>query len=142
MSSLIEERVEFVKGLIGKPWQANAKGPEAYDCWHLVRYVLSEYFKKEVPDIQVPENPTWPWMIETFRSHSERRRWKEVQGLLLVPDGSICLMARHNNPAHCGVVFKPEMMILHCDQKSGVVFQDTIDLKMEGWAKLRFYVPE
>lgn len=137
-------RVEFISSLIGKPWKANAKGPEEFDCWHLTKYVLQEFFDRQVPDVDVPEKPTWPWMISQFREHTERERWSEVVtpmgGLLVVPDGSICLMARSNNPAHCGVLFRPEDKILHCAQHAGVVFQDCMDLKMEGWAKLRFFV--
>lgn len=134
-------RIEFLNDLIGRPWQANAKGPEAFDCWHLCRYVLSELFKKEVPTVEVPESPTWPWMIQTFREHAELGNWKELKGMVTIPDGAICLMARHESPAHCGIFFRDELSVLHCDQRAGVVFQNLIDIRSEGWAKLRFFVP-
>jgi hypothetical protein len=138
-------RQEFITSLIGKPWQANAKGPDSYDCWHLATHVQKELFHRNAPHIQVPEVPTWPWMISQFRFHPELRNWKEIpnnQTLLYDGlDGAIVLMARHSNPAHCGVLLAKEGAILHCDQRSGVVFQEPMDLKMEGWAKLRFFVP-
>src|SRR6187399_3217256 len=33
------QRVD-VNDLIGKPWRLGARGPDAYDCWGLVREVL------------------------------------------------------------------------------------------------------
>jgi cell wall-associated NlpC family hydrolase len=40
----------WVSGWIGLPWADRGRGPQAYDCWGLVRAVLAEQFALEVPD--------------------------------------------------------------------------------------------
>lgn len=135
----------FISELIGKPWQANAKGPNAFDCWHLAVYVERYLFGRIAPEVVVPEHPTWPWMISQFKSHPELANWVELlqpaTGQLMVSDGAIVLMARNTQPAHCGVYLSKEGGVLHCDERDGVVFQDVLSLKCNSWAKLRFYEP-
>lgn len=140
---MVKDRQEFISSLIGRPWEANAKGPEAFDCWHCAQYVKRNLFNDPIPNIEVPDNPTWKWMIQQFRDHPENREWQEQpqppNGLLLALDGSLVLMARLTRPAHIGVLFMPEKMILHCDQEHGVVYQDMLTIRTNGWTKLRFY---
>ncbi len=139
------ERLLFLTGLIGRPWRANAKGPDAYDCWHLACYVEYMLFDRYSPTVEVPDNPTWPWMVEQFKSHPELKNWKELKqplnGLLNAADGSIVLMARNKQPAHCGVYLEEERAVIHCDQRDGVCLQDILTLKGSSWSKLRFYEP-
>ena len=44
-----------VNDLIGKPWQRDARGPEAYDCWGLTRAILL----RMRPDAVLPD-----WQVE------------------------------------------------------------------------------
>lgn len=40
-----------VSDLIGKPWRLGARGPDAYDCWGLVREILQRMHPAEpLPD--------------------------------------------------------------------------------------------
>lgn len=138
-------RIEFVNGLLGKPWMANGTGPEFWDCYHLARHVQSEMFGRELPLINLPENPTWSWMLETIERHPERRLWVEVMGKtpsLTARDGAIVLMARHSRPAHVGVWFSAERRVLHADQDCGVVFEDIATLLQKAWRKLIFLQPK
>lgn len=138
-------RLQILQGLIGKPWVANAKGPDAYDCWHLAKHVQEVLFARSVPVVVVPDTPTWPWMIEQFTQHEELQNWVEVPyesgGIVRANDGAIVLMARHRQPAHCGVWLKQERGVLHCVEPDGVTFMDLVSLRYTGWAKLRFYEP-
>lgn len=137
------DRVEFLSELIGKPWKAGAHGPDAFDCWHLCQYVKRNLFQGDLPDIDVPRVPTWPWIIEQFKTNEELKNWKDTKYdptmPITFPDGTIVLMSRLNQPAHAGIWFRPEMKILHCAEDLGVMFQDVLSLKVDGWAKLRFY---
>lgn len=138
-------RQEFLTDLIGRPWQANAKGPEAFDCWHLAIHVQFWLFGRRPPHIEVPDEPTWPWMIEQFKSHQELSRWVEIlqpnNGLINVSDGAMVLMARNTQPAHCGVYLTKERAVIHADRRDGVCLQDLLTLRGSSWAKLRFYEP-
>ncbi len=137
------DRNEFLSSLIGKPWRANAEGPDAFDCWHLAKYVMEKLYRIEIPHIEVPSNPDWKWMIEQFTNHDYKKQWNEIEqpknGLLKASDGALCLMARFSQPAHIGVLCLPEKRVIHCDQRDGVIFQDLLTLRTSGWARLRFY---
>lgn len=138
-------KIAILNNLIGKPYEKNAKGPEAFDCWHLAAYVQGTLFGRNAPHIEIPEDANIPWMIRQFKSHPELNNWVEIiqpnNGLTNVADGAIVLMARNKQPAHCGVYFAEEGSVLHADERDGVVFQDLITLKANSWAKLHFYVP-
>ena len=137
------DRNKFLSDMIGKPWKGGARGPDEFDCWHCAQYVKDKLFDDPIPDIDVPEHPNWKWMISQFKSHPENAQWQEQpqpsNGLLQAVDGSLVLMARLTQPAHIGVLFMPEKMVLHCDQLAGVVFQDLLTIRTNGWTRLRFY---
>jgi len=139
-------RKEFVTSLIGKPFRKNAKGPDAFDCWHLAIYVQYHLFGRVSPQIDVPEHASWGWMIEQFTTHRELENWVEVlqpaNGLVTASDGAMVLMARNRQPAHCGVYLRPERKILHADEESeSVVLQSVPMLKSLSWSRLRYYEP-
>lgn len=138
-------RTEFLTDIIGKPWRANAKGPDAFDCWHLAIYVQFYLFGRRAPAIEVPPEPTWPWMISQFKTHPELTRWVEVlqpsNGLVKASDGAMVLMARNTQPAHIGVWLSKERGVIHADMRDGVCLQDLLTLRGCSWAKLRFFEP-
>lgn len=134
-------RYQFVNSLLGKPWQANGRGPDAWDCYHLARFVQRELFGRELAAIELPHDPTWQWMLHAVATHPERQLWQEVEGAmpsLRAGDGAIVLMARRKRPAHVGVWFSEERCVLHADQDEGVVFQDLATLHAKAWKKLIF----
>ena len=131
--------------LIGKRWAANGRGPNEFDCWHLARHIQRELFGRELPSVDVPTDPGWVWMLQTISAHPERGRWREraqPHGVIVAGDGALVLMARVQRAAHIGVWLLPEQGIIHCDQTSGVIFEDAGTLRATGWRKLRFYEPK
>jgi hypothetical protein len=50
-------------------------------------------------------------------------------------------MARVKRAAHVGVWLLPEQGVMHCDQVSGVMFEDAATLRASGWRKLTFFEP-
>lgn len=138
-------RTLFLQTLIGKPYRKNAKGPEAYDCWHVAVHIQDVMFGRHAPPIEIPENANIPWMIHQFKTHEELKNWVEVlqpaTGIITAEEGSMVLMARNKQPAHCGVYFAKESSVLHADEKDGVVFQDLVTLRANSWSRLKFYTP-
>lgn len=136
-------RADILCGFLGKPWVANAKGPDAYDCWHLAVAVSGALFGRVLPEVVVPAQPTWAWMIGAIEHHPERARWALVRedrmGLITAGDGAVVLMARRDRPAHIGVWLGPERVVVHADPNYGVVCDSPVDLRAKGWVKLRFY---
>src|SRR4051794_1373074 len=113
-------REDYLNSLIGKPWKANAKGPDEFDCWHLCANVRLVLFSHHLPDVPVPQNPSWKWLVGAFEAHPERKNWQLVEpnaaGFVDAADGSIVLMARSDRPAHAGIWLMPENRVLHADQ--------------------------
>jgi cell wall-associated NlpC family hydrolase len=141
----VTARADTLCSFLGKPWVANAKGPDAYDCWHLAVAVSRELFGRTLPDIAVPVAPSWAWMIDSIERHPERARWQEARvcpaGLVTAEDGAVVLMARREHPAHIGVWLAAERCIIHVDPSFGVVCDSPLDLRTKGWTRLRFYQP-
>ena len=142
---MVDVRIKFIESLIGIPYSKNAKGPDAYDCWHLTVHVEKVMFNRMAPYVDVPETANWGWMVEQFKSHPELENWVELlqpaNGLINASDGAVVLMARNKQPAHCGVFLLRERGVIHADENDGVVFQDIPTLRANSWARLRFYEP-
>lgn len=134
---------EFIRGLIGRPWEANAEGPDAFDCYGLVRYVQRELFGRDLPSVHTVEPYTWRGMIDAIASHPERARWREVeqQQRTLMPDGAVVLLASVRMPAHMGVWFRGFGSILHADRPLGVAFQTFAEMRALGWHRALFMEP-
>jgi cell wall-associated NlpC family hydrolase len=141
----VSDRTAFLRGLIGKRWAAGGCGPEAFDCWHLARHIQRELFDRELPSISVPDDPGWAWLLETIAAHPERAQWVEqptLNGHLInACDGALVLMARAQRAAHVGVWLAPERGVIHCNQPSGVKFEDAAVLRASGWRRLMFFEP-
>lgn len=153
-AAAMTERTSFLRSLIGLPWIANAKGPAAFDCWHLAVHVERVLFGRALPEVKVPDDPTWAWLMERIETHPERAHWSPLpdrpMGLVSADDGAIVLMARSDRPAHCGVWLVPERRVIHAMPPAraraarincGVMFDDLSTLKTSGWRRLRFYQP-
>ena len=83
-------------------------------------------------------------MLETIAAHHEHANWVQRltgNGLISASDGALVLMARSQRAAHIGVWLQPEQGVIHCDQTSGVMFEDAATLRASGWRKLMFYEP-
>lgn len=137
-------REQVLAELIGLPWRANARGPDAYDCWHLARHLQHTLFSRDLPSVAVPDHPDWRWMIAAIDQHPERKQWHEIpqtNGLITAADGALVLMARSDQSAHIGLWLVPERRIIHCDQGTGVVMEAPSMLRAGGWRTLRFFEP-
>lgn len=121
---------------IGKPWKKGAIGPDAYDCWGLVKTVLQRHYHTHVPLIILAEN-NLKTLLEAFVAHPERRRWIPAQKPF---DGDVVLLRQSRYPCHVGLWLDVDGGgILHAHQGAGVVFQKEQDLKVMGWSIEGFY---
>ena len=129
-------RAQFLCDLVGKPYKPNAKGPNEYDCWSLVKSVRWALFEDTLPDFDVPSDPSLLWLARTFEHNEERKRWVQVDKL---KDGSLVLMSRASRAVHVGIWLSLERGVLHAIEGDGVVFQDLLVLKASGWGNLRYF---
>lgn len=122
---------------IGIPWERNAQGPEAFDCWGFFRHVQHERFGVDVPDIgEVPNNLRA--VMEILGGHPERENWARVD---TPQEGDAVLMARSQHPAHIGIWIRANGTsgVLHCMQGAGVVYSAPAALRVAGWGGLTYY---
>jgi cell wall-associated NlpC family hydrolase len=129
------ERTQYLCGLIGRPYQYNAKGPEAFDCWHLVRDVRGNLYRDVLPEYDIPDEPSLLWMAKAFRDEPERLKWQEISD---PKDGSLVLMSRATSAVHVGIFIR-EGGVLHTTKEHGVLLQDITTLRASGWGNLRFF---
>jgi hypothetical protein len=143
-------RRAFLTGLIGTSWKDRGM------CWGLARHVQWHLFGRMLPEVVVPPDATWRWMIDAIDGNGERARWRKVPadsvGTIRAGDGAIVLMARREQPAHIGLWLKPEGGVIHAPtttRRSGVrveavvnaVLETPAQLRVAGWTRLICYEP-
>lgn len=122
--------------LIGTRWERGAQGPDAFDCWSFVRFVLGQHYRIEVPAISVPTDLRSA--SRELASSEELHKWRQVDRMA---EGQIVMMARKTVPVHIGLAVSDgrKLGVLHCAQPSGVLFQDEQGLRAAGWGRLTHY---
>ena len=128
--------MHWAEKYVGRPWVAGGRGPDAFDCWGLFRWIQRHHYGCEVPEVPVDAGDL-RGIVQTFNGHPERRRWERVH----VPcDGDGVLMRRSRHPVHVGIWLDVDGGgVLHCAQGIGVVFQKSADLVLGGWRIEGFY---
>ena len=123
-------------GLIGLPWIAGARGPEAYDCWGLFLAVQRQHFGRVLPEIPV-DALNLRAVLDAFNGHPERQRWQPVSR---AEEGDAVLMRQSRYPVHIGVWLDIDGGgVLHAVRHAGVVFQTLAALDAHGWRIEGFY---
>lgn len=126
--------MSWVMDYLGKPWQAGAQGPEAYDCWGLFRAVQREQFGVEVPVIIAPDYDDPRQLAALFREHDERARWQPVE----VPQHGDAVIVR--SPLHIGVWLDYDGGgVLHSHRGAGVVFTRDAVWQLSGFGRREYY---
>lgn len=129
--------MHWAADLIGKRYAVGAQGPDAFDCWGLVRYVLEHHYGIAVPEFDVPPD-NWVEANTLMTSAAELANWRNVPAMA---DGQVVMMARRRHPVHIGlaVVANGRLGVLHCAQPAGVLFQALPGLQAAGWGRLTHY---
>jgi hypothetical protein len=121
---------DYIRNLIGSPWIAGARGPEAYDCWGLFLEVQRTQFNRELPEIPV-DALNVKEVLHAFSHHPERQRWQKVKQPV---EGDAILMRQARYPVHIGVWLDIDSGgVLHAVQHAGVVYQTPKALEAHGW---------
>lgn len=121
---------------IGLPWESGAQGPDAFDCWALVRHVQREHYGRELPVIDVDAHDLAA-VHAAFASHPERARWRRVDA---PQDGDCVQVWRGNEIDHVGIYLDiDDGRVLHAAQRAGVICTALPVLKRLGWHSVEFY---
>jgi len=82
--------------LIGVPWAPRAAGPQAFDCWGLVRHVFSTRHAIDLPMLAVGESDNAPAIVQVVQASG----WRPVQAPAQADD---VLLMRGPAGRHVGV---------------------------------------
>jgi cell wall-associated NlpC family hydrolase len=99
-------------GYVGLPWVPGADGPDAFDCWGLVRHVQRAHYGRDLPRlvVDVRETPREQW--GELRSLVQHSPWRQVHDAW--SDGDILVMLNAAGLPHVGVVVARERLcVLH-----------------------------
>jgi len=126
----LSTRTSALSTLIGLPWVAGARGPDAYDCWGLFLAVQRQYFGRDLPEIPV-DALNLRAVLDAFTAHPERQRWQPVSA---AEEGDAVLMRQSRYPVHIGAWLDIDGGgVLHAVRHAGVVFQTLAALNAHGW---------
>lgn len=127
----------LVAGLIGKPWAAHARGPDAFDCWGLAAHVEAALWGRVLPWSEADGPEGLREIIDAIRSSDLQRRWLPVRD---PRPGDLVLMAAGLWPNHVGVWIEagPGLTgILHATRDGGVMLQSLAQARAD-WARVEF----
>ena len=123
----------MIEAYIGKPWQSGAQGPDAFDCYGLVRAVLRECCGVDAPLVAFDASRS----ADCLRTVEEQRRrhvWREIAA---PQPWAVALMSHGRRPHHVGIAL-PDGSLLHSMEGAGVVRQTLPALRMHGWNVLQW----
>jgi cell wall-associated NlpC family hydrolase len=124
---------EFFKSVIGYPWANGANGPEAYDCWGLVRAYYREVRDVHLPVVAVDATRAFA-VAHAFAGHAELGNWEPVE---FPSEGCAVLMGQARRPHHVGLWLGGG--VLHSSEGCGVTYVNNLMLKHSGWNVLGSY---
>lgn len=112
---------------IGKPWANGATGPDAYDCFGVVKAVYLDRLRLTVQTVDV--NALQPLAVARAMRDYDYSGWEQVAA----PENEfdVIEMSMNRKPHHVGVFV--DGGVLTSVEGSGVIFQTLGSLKRHGW---------
>lgn len=129
--------IESFTYLLGKPWVSGADGPEAFDCWGLVKYVYRENLGIELPELVGISRKS---LLDISRNINEEvaHTWEELHEPL-----HLCGVSMGGNlrPYHVGLWVDDGAStgVLHAHNSHGVMFQSLQSIKNSGMQHVAFF---
>lgn len=122
---------------LGKPWQVAPTPPDSFNCGELVRHIYREKQGIEMAPIEADASD--------LRQCVEGMDYQPYR-LIRLPEGElvreldVVFMARNRHDDHCGLAVETGegIMVLHCQQGSGVLLDSAFDLKSRGYRRLKW----
>jgi hypothetical protein len=122
---------------VGRPWLSGGRGPEAFDCWGLVRWIVHEELHRDwLPEYQIlPEQR--PQVISAMTQAEVSGEWRR---LATPRDGAAVGLSKvRHKTQHVGLFAAVDGgLVLHATE-FGVLAQSLSRLQMEGWTYINFY---
>lgn len=124
---------------IGKPWVSGARGPEAFDCWGLLRWIYSVHYGVELPlfpgvDATNPLAVGHAMSAELGRPCSP---WERIERPI---EGCGVAMGAGKRFHHVGVWLEADGgLVLHAARKRNVTAQGLSSLRNSGISNIAYF---
>ena len=126
----------FARQYMGRPWVNGGQGPDGFDCWGLVRYVLARHFNILAPTVDIDADNLKACAL-ALDSGKRDNKWLETADPV---EGDVALMAHARYPSHVGIWLDVDGGgILHCLRGAGVVYSTPVKLRLSGWGRIEYY---
>lgn len=122
---------EFFKSVIGRPYTLGAAGPDAFDCWGLVRHYYAAMRGVQLPVVDAERTLA---IARAFAGNAERDNWVEVWH---PAEGDAVLMGQARRPHHVGLWLGGG--VLHAVEGAGVIYTTAPMLRHGGWNVIGYY---
>lgn len=117
----------WAEDYIGKPWANGATGPDAYDCFGVVRAVYLDQLGIYIPPVNV--DALQPLAVARAMRDYDYSDWDQVAEPSNEFD--VVEMSLNSKPHHVGVFV--DGGVLTSVEGSGVIYQSLVSLKRHGW---------
>jgi cell wall-associated NlpC family hydrolase len=123
--------------LIGLSYRRGACGPDAFDCWGLVRHVFAVRWGIDMPVVAVGDGSADN--VAAIKRAAEVSGWAPVADHTAA-DGDIVLMQGVEG-RHVGVMIRADgaLRLLHCMEGAGVCTQSLAEAQMAGFMAFTFW---
>ncbi|WP_205169122.1 NlpC/P60 family protein [Burkholderia sp. LMG 13014] len=117
---------------VGLRWAAGARGPDAFDCWGLLRHLQAEHFGISIPDV--------PGFGEAARDLYHERMSSHAWEIVSFPFHGAGVLMRGGDDPHVGVWLDLEGGgVLHSMEGVGVIWSSRASLRMLSFSRMKFY---
>jgi len=120
---------------VGKPWVMGASGPDAFDCWGLVRHWHKTKFKQVLPDFAT-KTIDFIQIARKFRYEEATSDWFEIHHPV---EDCIVAMGKGKQVTHAGV-FIGDNLVLHSSSDAKRCVIQSLDQLHRQWGTIKFYV--
>lgn len=134
--SAISSSAHWAERYIGKPFVDGGRGPDVFDCWGLLRWIVANELRR-------PLLPTYPIPLTAKREIADAvesaiagPEWRKLSAPL-----HTCAvgLSRHTKLHHVGLFLAVDGgLVLHADEPR-VVAQSISALTARGWNRIEFY---
>jgi hypothetical protein len=116
--------------LIGKPWQAGADGPDAFDCLGLVRSIYRDVFGVDIPRVNCDAHS----LLSCARAFNRFPEYDRFTRVAVADELDILQLSHAHAPHHVGIWLDTDGGgVLSALEGIGVVFQSAAALRASGW---------
>lgn len=118
---------------LGLPHKPGAAGPEAFDCWNLLRHLQAKHFDVMMPDAPIGDEAA---CLELFKEKAESGQWTSVA----IPKHGDCALLRGGRWPHVGVFLDFDGGgVLHAMEGRGIIWTRVAHLRSLGFGRVVYY---